>query len=116
MEVVDVYVFETKDRYGVTVRLSRHTYECHLVYHPEIADYIEEAKTTIEAPDIIKIDEGGCHHHYRGGLGKGQKFRNCYVEVLVHYHPVEDHIEGKVATYWLQRKIRKRGKVRWRRK
>ena len=115
MEVVDTYVFETKDRYGVTVRLSRHTYECHLVYRPEMADYIEEAKTTIEDPDIIKIDKGGCHHHWRGGLGKGQRFGKCYVEVLVHYHFAEDHMEGRVASYWLPRKIGK-GTVKWKRK
>lgn len=37
------WVFETTDRDGVTVRMSKDTYESHLPIHPEIADYIEEA-------------------------------------------------------------------------
>ena len=108
------YIFETKDRNGIIVRLDRRTFDRHLTYHPEICNYVDEAKLTIEAPDVILVDNDNCHHHYRLGLGK-DKFRKCYVQVLVYYFRRGDITEGKVASFWLTRNVGK-GRLAWMKK
>lgn len=97
-------LFEAKDRDGVVVRMSRETYERHLPTRPEMADYIEEARITVEDPHLIILDEDGCHHHYRLGLGRG-KFKKCYVHVLVYYRRRRGRRVGLVASYWLCRDL-----------
>jgi hypothetical protein len=109
------WFFETKDRDGVTVRMSKATYEKHLPMHPEIADYVEEAKLTIQEPEIVKRDDDGCHHHYRLGLGRG-KYEKCYLRVLVIYHGRGKRKHGVVASYWMSRNIGRQGEVIWLRK
>lgn len=99
------YKFETKDRFGNEVRLSESTYNSHLQYRSEMADYLDEARQTIEDPDLILCDKDGCHHHYKLGLGRG-KFKNCYVQVLVRYKTVGGRTEGVVVSYWLARRVR----------
>lgn len=91
--------------------MSKDTYESHLPTRPEMADYTEEAKLTIEDPDVIMRDKDGCHHHYKLGLGR-EKFKNCYVRVLVHYRRRWGRKEGIVASYWLCRRIGK-GELIW---
>jgi len=98
------WLFETKDRNGVVVRMSRETYERHLPTRPEMADYVAEAKLTVEDPHVIIVDHRGCYHHFRLGVGRG-KFRKCYVQVLVHYRRRLGQKRGIVATYWLSRKL-----------
>lgn len=43
--------FEVRDRQGRVVRLREAVYHRHLPEHPEMGDYIEEAKLTISDPD-----------------------------------------------------------------
>jgi len=105
------FLFEVQDKEGIIVRLERRTFERHLPYRPETADYVEEAKATIEDPDAILVDDDSCHHYYRLGLGRG-KFEKCYVRVLVYYRSRGGRVEGRVATFWLARRIGK-GQIKW---
>lgn len=108
------WLFETKDRNGVTVRMSKDTYERHLPARPEIAHYIEEAQITIQDPELIIRDDDDCYHHYRLGLGR-EKFKKCYVRVLVRYRRRKSRKEGIVATFWLSRSVGE-GEIVWIRK
>ena len=108
------WIFETKDREGVIVRMSKDTYERHLPIHPEIADYIEEAELTVQDPELIIRDDDNCYHHYRLGLGRG-KYKKCYVRVLVNYRHRRRKKEGIVSSYWLSRTVGE-GEVIWMKK
>ena len=115
MEQDEAVVFEVKDRRGRLVRLRETVYLRHLPTHPEMADYLEEAKRTIADPDYeLKDDEaeGECIIYYRLGLGR-EVFEKCFVTVPVHYAKTLLWGEvGEVATFYLPRKLG-RGKVSW---
>jgi len=106
------WLFETKDRDGITVRMSKATYDKHLPIHPEIAHYVQEAKLTIQEPEVVVRDDDGCHHHHRLGLGRG-KHKGCYLRVLVNYHGRGKRKYGIVASYWMSRNICPHGEVIW---
>lgn len=105
------WLFEVRDRNNVPVRMSKATYDKHLPKHPEIADYIEEAKLTVEDPELIYRDKDGCHHHYRFGLGEG-KYADCYLRVLVRYPRRWGRKQGVVSSFWFSRNVGK-GELIW---
>ena len=53
------FVFDVLDFKGRRVRLTRRTFENHLPIHPEISEYLEEAKQVISDPDgALELDNG----------------------------------------------------------
>lgn len=108
-------VFETTDRLGRWVRCRRSVYQRHLTEHPEMEDYIEEAKLTVGDPDCEYREEADNEEmsirvYYRMGLGRGQ-FEKCLIKVPVYYDRTN---EGEVATFYFTRRVTE-GILLWRR-
>ncbi len=77
-------IFETTDYQGHPVVLSKTTWhtkagdETTEGTHPEIRDYLEDIRHTIESPDIVfqsNTDERS-RIFYKTGVGRGEEF--CY--------------------------------------
>jgi hypothetical protein len=89
-------VFETTDIYNIPITLSRATWEEKIkVDHPEVEDYLNEAKTTIEDPDVVIADSlrETTKIFSRFGMGKGQ-YHNLHLRTIVQYAGVG----GRVAS------------------
>lgn len=94
--------FETEDRLGRTVRLRESVYERHLPDRLEMADYLEDARRTIEDPDIELEDEDeGCYIYCRFGLGR-DRWEKCFVKVFVYFNAQN---VGEVATFFLPSRV-----------
>ncbi len=107
MEVQEQYRFETVDRERRVVRYREAIYQRHLRQHPEMAEYVEEAKQTVNDPDCITSDDDGGRDYqvyYRFGLGRG-KHAKCFIKVPVYYHRTLWGEVGEVATFHLTRRI-----------
>ena len=109
-----MFIFETKDRQGRAVRLTKRNFENHVKTHPEIRDYIEEAKQTLEDPDVEFEADNGTTYYYKIGLTRG-KFKGCYVLVIVRYSDIPglEQAEGRVATFYPTTKISSDGELTW---
>lgn len=112
MEQKAELAFEVRDRKGRPVQLRADVYERHLPKHPEMADYLEEAKETIADPDL-ELEDDGSTVYYRMGLGRDE-FEKCFVKVPVRYKRTLWGEVGEVATFHLTRRLG-RGKIMWRR-
>ncbi|MBI3953316.1 MAG: hypothetical protein HY330_02265 [Chloroflexi bacterium] len=99
--MADEPVFQVEDYQGHRITLTRRTFENHLRYRPEIAEYVEEAKQTLQDPDVTVTIESGGKWYYKAGLGRG-RFRQTYLGVLVYDRGQN---EGVVATIMLSRRL-----------
>ena len=98
------FVFDVLDFKGRRVRLTRRTFENHLPIHPEISEYLEEAKQVISDPDgALELDNGAVVV-FRYGLGRA-KFEGCHLGVVVYYRTEKEGEEGVVATYHFFRRL-----------
>jgi hypothetical protein len=117
MEMDEEIRFEVRDRLGRLVRLREEVYQRHLPEHPEMSEYVEEAKQTIAGPDFELADEdesGNCYKYYRMGLGR-DKFQKCFLMVPVYYRETLFWGEvGEVATFHFTRRVG-RGNLTWKR-
>lgn len=103
-------IFETVDRYNTIVSLSRATGEGKiLVYHPEVADYLQEAQTVIEEPNVIIVDSlrETTWTFAKLGLGKDE-FKGLYLRTIVQYAGVG----GRVASVYFTDDLPK-GRLKW---
>ena len=94
------YLFVTKDWQGKTVRMTRSNLEAHRLKRPMMADYVEEAKTTIADPDIVHDADYGAQRLSRLGLGRGS-FSNTWLSVVIYYNTDP----ATVATYMFAREL-----------
>lgn len=106
-------VFETTDIFNVPVSLPLATWEEHIkVYHPEIEEYLTEAKGVIEDPNVVSIDTETQMTKIFSGLGLGRgRFKKLYLRTIVQYGGVR----GRVATIHFADTL-PRGKIIWIRK
>lgn len=104
--------FAVYDWLGRHVYMTERTFDNHVSRHPEIPAYIAEAQEMIQDPDLIYHKIDGSIHLYRYGYGR-DKFRKCYLEVVINY----DGGNGVVATYHMTRELPNWGsvavEVRW---
>lgn len=94
------FVLDVVDWQGRRVHMTARTFSSHELRHPEIREYLEEAKQTIADPDIVLEDNDSGVLLYRYGLGR-QQYDKTYLVVIVHY---SGHI-GIVATYFFTRRL-----------
>lgn len=93
------YVFEIEDWQRRLVRLTRRTFENHVRKRSVTSEYLEEAKQTIQDPDVVQLSSTGATFLYRFGLGR-TPYSRLYLMVVVYYRRREGNQEGTVATYF----------------
>ncbi|OGW14774.1 MAG: hypothetical protein A3G93_09875 [Nitrospinae bacterium RIFCSPLOWO2_12_FULL_45_22] len=84
--------------------------------HPEVKDYLEEIKLTIQEPDFIfqSIRDERSKLLYKGGLTAG-KYKDCFILVVVKYVKEADHLHGYISTVMLTGHVKKGGGLLWQR-
>lgn len=91
---------------GRRVRLTQRTYDNHVPKHPEVAEYLEEAQQVIADPDGVIELTSNARLLYAYGLGR-DRYKNCYLGVVVYYRRQGDSETGVVATYYFHRTLPK---------
>lgn len=113
------WVFETTDYEGTPVVLSRATWHAKAGndepgIHPEVRDYLEDARDAIESPDLVfqsSRDERS-HIFYRLAAGRGD-FVGKHVVVVIKYVQEVTVRRGYVGTMYLSRAVYSRGVQLW---
>lgn len=82
--------------------------------HPEIRDYLEDARSTIERPDIVfqSTRDARCRLFYRLSVGRGS-FIGKHLVVVIKYIAEEAGERGYVSTLYLSRTVYARGAQLW---
>lgn len=119
MDAPSEWVFETIDYAGTSVLLSRATSHAKAGNdeqgtHPEIHDYLEDVRATIESPTVVfqsTRDERSCIF-YRLGVGRGE-FVGKHIVVAVKYGQEATSRRGYVTMMYLSRAVDSRGTQLW---
>lgn len=113
-------MFNILDKDGIPVTLTSETwYEKLLdetIGHPEVKNYLEQIKFTIQYPDFIYQSSRDERSKllYKKGLTTG-KYKDCYLLVVVKYVQESSGLHGYVSTVMLTNHIKKRGGLLWKR-
>ncbi len=115
----DKWIFETVDYKGIPVVLSRETWHTKAGSdekgtHPEIRDYSEDVKTTVEAPDLVfrsTRDKRSCIF-YKLRIGRGI-FSGKHLVVVVKYVEETTGLKGYVSTMYISRNVYSKGDQSW---
>lgn len=115
----DGSVFETIDYGGTSVVLTRATWQAKAGNdepgeHPEISDYLEETRITIERPDLVfqSTRDPRSRLFYRLSVGRG-RFAGKHLVVVVKYLTEPTGERGYVSTMYLSRTVYARGEQVW---
>lgn len=118
-EPVTDFVFETLDYSNTPVALSRATWQTKAGNggpgeHPEIRDYLDAVRATIEQPDLVfqSTRDPRSRLFYRLSMGRG-RFTGKHLVVVVKYGTEPAGIRGYVSTLSLSRTIYARGRQLW---
>lgn len=92
------------DPLGCEIYLSLDTEEHILEGHPEMKDYWDAVKLTIQDPALIQRDgaDGTTCYYYRLAGRNFFKHKDIYVSVVVH----RDEVRGRIKTAHLVRHLR----------
>jgi len=111
------YIFEIKDHAGIPVRLSHSVWKDKILApspkgHPEVEKYFDEAKETIQNPDIVmeSRQRKNVHLHYK--FYDTDQNKKLYLTVVIKYLLESNKKIGYVSTIYLTRKLM-RGKLLW---
>lgn len=96
-------IFQIKDKFGNSIRLTDERWKHVVNRHPEIKSYIEKVKTTIKDPEILVSNpyhpyEKYYHHFF-------PRLKNYIIVIL-------EQQKGFIITAYIARKIKK-GKIEW---
>ena len=82
--------------------------------HPEICDYLDDARSTIERPDVVfySTRDARCRLFYRLSVGRGS-FVGKHLVVVVKYIAEGAGERGYVSTLYLSRTVYARGAQLW---
>lgn len=82
--------------------------------HPEIRDYLEEVRLTIERPDFVlqSTRDQRSRLFYRLSVGRG-RFAGKHLVVVVTYVLEPTGTRGYVSTLYLSRTVYARGEQLW---
>ncbi|MGC8780718.1 MAG: hypothetical protein ACP5UQ_07630 [Anaerolineae bacterium] len=118
-EPVTDFVFETLDYSNTPVALSRATWQAKAGdggpgEHPEIQDYLDAVRITIEQPDLVfqSTRDPRSRLFYRLSIGRG-RFTGKHLVVVVKYVIESAGIRGYVSTLYLSRTVYARGRQLW---
>ena len=94
-------IFETTDKTGRNIHLSKERWTHIIINHPDMADKIEEVRLTVEKPTLILPHkyEDNMRNYYRY-----QKETRDYLLVVVKYL----NGEGYIATAFFTSKLMKK--------
>ncbi len=119
MDAPSEWVFETIDYAGTSVLLSRATWRAKAGHdeqgsHPEIHDYLEDARATIESPTLVfqSTRDERSRIFYRLGVGRGE-FVGKHIVVAVKYVQEATSRRGYVTMLYLSRAVSSRGTQLW---
>ncbi len=93
------HVFQIEDWRGRRVHLTQQTFESHAHRRSEFAEYLEEAKETVNDPDIVQESDTGATFLYRFAIGR-PPFSRLYLKVVIFYRQQGERQVGTVATYF----------------
>ena len=79
---VGAYVFEVPYWRGRPVRLTQRTFDNHKGKRPDFVTNLDEAKLTIQDPDMVGEGDNGAISLFRYGL---RSYPNLYRRVIVYY-------------------------------
>lgn len=111
-------MFTIPDKDGIPVNLTKEVWFEKLLDpkrgHPEVKDYLSEIRSTIHDPDFIfqSARDKRSKLLYKGGLTH-DKFKDCYILVVVKYVKESGHLHGYVSTVMLTKHIKKGGGILW---
>ncbi len=110
------------DPRGITISLAEDVWLEHTSYRPEIANYLDAVRTTIEDPDTIYFDPkttarrttgAKIYLYYRSNLTWGRHTGN-YVSVVVKVVLESDNVQrGYVESAMLPGRVMKRAILEW---
>lgn len=82
--------------------------------HPEVKNYLSEIKLTIQDPDFIyqSIRDERSKLFYKSG-STIDKYKNCYILVVIKYVKEPSGIHGYVSTVMLTNRLKKGEKLLW---
>ncbi len=82
--------------------------------HPEIRDYLEDARLTIERPDFVfqSTRAARCRLFYRLSVGRGS-FVGKHLVIVVKYVMEPEGERGYISTLYLSRTVYARGAQLW---
>ncbi|MBF0452896.1 MAG: hypothetical protein HQK75_19500 [Candidatus Magnetomorum sp.] len=111
------YIFEIEDHTGIPVRLSHSVWNDKILApspkgHPEVEKYFEEAKQTIQNPDIVleSRQRKNVHLHYK--IYNNDRDKKLFLTVVIKYLSETNKIIGYISTIYLTCKLM-RGKLLW---
>jgi hypothetical protein len=112
-------VFETPDYTGISVVLSRATWQAKagndtLGTHPEIRDYLADVEAAIALPDLVfqSTHDTRTRLFYRLRVGRGD-FAGKHLVVVVKYVQQAEGQRGYVSTVYLSRAVYAQGVLLW---
>jgi len=85
--------------------------------HPEIRDYLEDVRTTVEKPHLVfqSTHDSRCRLFYRLSAGRGV-FAGKHLVVVVKYVVERGGERGYISTVYLSRTVYARGEKLWSRR
>ena len=108
---------------GLTISLAEDVWLDHVHKHPEIADYFDAIKFTVQEPDEIYFDplssarrQVGAliHLYYRRNLGRG-KYKDTLIVVVIKSLEEDGVRRGFVESALLSDRVMKRLVLEWKR-
>ena len=119
MEPSPDWIFATSDYQGTLVVLSHATWHAKAGNatpgrHPEIREYLEDIRSTIESPDLVfqSSRDERARLFYKLDVGWGD-FQGKHLVVVVKYLEEAQGRRGYVGTLYLSRSIYARGVQVW---
>lgn len=111
------------DPRGLTVTLVEDVWQEHVQKHPEIADYFDEIRLTVQEPDEIFFDPlstarrrpgTAIHLYYKRNLGR-EKYRNVLIVVVIKSVEESGGKQGYVESALLSDRVMSRLVLEWKR-
>jgi hypothetical protein len=119
METPLEWIFATADYQAIPVVLSQTTWQAKAGngapgMHPEIREYLEDIRMTIEAPDMVfqSSRDARARVFYKLAVGRGN-LQGKHLVVVVKYVDEAPGLRGYVGTMYLSRSIYARGVQVW---
>lgn len=119
MDTEKEWVFDIKDYEGTSVVLNWVTWKSKAGnngegIHPEIRDYLEEVRKTIEAPDLVfkSTRDERSRVFYGFNIGRGD-FVGKHLAVVIKYIDEISGRRGYVSTIYISRTVYSKGEQLW---
>jgi hypothetical protein len=116
------HIFETWDYEGITVCLSKNTWYSKAGdgspgTHPEIRDYLEDIKATVESPDLVfkSTREERSRVFYKLHVCRGV-FAGRHLATVVKYVEEPEGLRGYISTMYITRSVYSKGLKLWEKK